>query len=93
MAVPAFPSGEGEKGGSVILVDNPAVVLSAFRKGTDDACYLIRLFESTGTPQETGVRIPVLRQELSVSLGAFEVKTLRLSADGKHLEECGIFGE
>lgn len=93
MSVSAFPSGEGKKEGPVILVDNPAVVLSAFRKGTDDAYYLLRLFESTGTPQETGVHIPFLKQELSVSLGAFEVKTLRLSADGKRLEECGIFGE
>lgn len=93
MAVPAFPSGEGEKGKPVILVDNPAVVLGAFRKGTANDCYLLRLYESSGKKQTALVSLPALGLELPVAMGACEVKTLRLAADGSRLEECGIFGE
>ena len=93
MAVPAFPSGEGEKGNPVILVDNPAVVLGAFRKGTANDCYLLRLYESSGKKQTAIVSLPALGLELPVAMGACEVKSLRLAADGSRLEECGIFGE
>ena len=37
--------------------------------------------------------VPVLNAQCQVVMHPFEVKTLKLSADGKTLEECGIFGE
>ena len=64
MAVPASPSGEGEKGTPVILVDNPAVVLGAFRKGTANDCYLLRLYESSGKKADSHSKPSALGLEL-----------------------------
>lgn len=96
MSVPAFPSGEAEGKEApegVVCVDDPAVVLSALRRGKKEKEFLLRLFESTGQERKACVSVPVLHAQCQVLMHPFEVKTLKLSADGKTLEECGIFGE
>ena len=64
MAVPAFPSGEAEGKEApegVVCVDDPAVVLSALRRGKKENEFLLRLFESTGQERKACVSVPVLQ--------------------------------
>ena len=96
MAVPAFPSGEGEKADCFVTLDNPAVTLAAFRKVAKEDAWLLRLFESTGSAQPVRITLKQAdgkKLEKAVEAGPFEVKTFRYEPKAGTLEECGIFGK
>ena len=93
MAVQSFPSGEGEKAESVICVDDPAVILSAWRKIDGQDAYMIRLFESTGKARKVKLSLPGRSYEQELLLKPFEVRTLRFVPGEVPLTECGILGE
>jgi alpha-mannosidase len=77
--LPFSPAGGGKRAKAAIILEGPAVELSAFKKSEDGDDLIIRLFEPTGTPRTVGVRLPVFDVRRKVRLGAFEVKTLRFN--------------
>ena len=52
--------------------------------------HILRIFEPTGRARETVVNLPPLGISQPVSLGAFEVKTLRLFPGAKALVETDM---
>ncbi|HJC25440.1 MAG TPA: alpha-mannosidase [Candidatus Eisenbergiella merdavium] len=99
MTVAAFPSGLGEKADTAVTLDNPAVILAAFRKVYGEEAYLLRLFETTGSRQTARITVSEAGRKaeenvkLEVELCAYEVKTLRYDMREKILTECGLFGK
>jgi alpha-mannosidase len=55
--------------------------------------YLIRLYEPTGFPRSTEIRLPALGIRRALQLGGFEVKTLLLSKRRRALRETDLLGE
>lgn len=89
----AFPSGEGKKMGSVILVDDPAVILSSWRKAAGQEAYVIRLFESTGRRRKVKVCLPLDGYEQELELKPFELRTFQWTPGAVGLKDCDIFGK
>ena len=80
-----FPSGAGTQPGKLIELDNTAVLVSAFKKAETADAYILRLYNSQGTPQKAAVQIPGLRVSPKVELGGYEVKSFCVS-DGTLVE-------
>lgn len=86
----AFPSGEGNKQGSVLLVDDPAVILSAWRKTAGQEAYVIRLFESTGCERKVKICLPLDEYEQELVLQPFELRTCQWMPGEAGLKDCDI---
>ncbi|OXS54035.1 alpha-mannosidase [Cohnella sp. CIP 111063] len=89
-ALSFFPSGDGEKPGSFVRLEEGTVQLSAFKKEERGEGYILRLFEPTGSPQSTYVSIPSLGLRHEVRLNGFEIRTLRLEAGTGTLEDAKL---
>ncbi len=76
-ALADFPPGAKKPSRPGIILSDDTVQLSAFKKSEDGSDIIVRLFESTGKPRRTTVRLPAHGGRKTVRLGAFEVKTLR----------------
>jgi alpha-mannosidase len=68
------------------------VQVSAITSGATEGELIVRLFEPTGSPRQTTVRLPSLGVSAEVSLGGFEIASLRLSLSEKTLIPCGLLG-
>jgi len=91
-ALSFFPAGGGELTGPALVVDDPAVVVSALLRsreaGSGGDSYLLRLFEPTGQARNVTVEFSGRGVRSTVFLKGFEVKTFRLT--GQTLEETGL---
>jgi alpha-mannosidase len=85
-----FPSGEGEASEPAVWLDDNSILMTAFKKAERSEAYIIRLFEPTGTPRTTHVRLPGLGLEHIVHLGGFEIKTLCLDPVTGALSETDL---
>jgi alpha-mannosidase len=85
-----FPDGKGEASEPVLILGDPVVVLSAFKKAENGEGYILRLFEPTGAARSARVRLPRLGIEQTVEFGGFEVKTLRLDSTIPTLQETDL---
>lgn len=90
VTVSAFPAGEGEKPNSFAEIDNPAVILSAFRKVRGEDAYILRLFETTGEKQKFSLRLGNITMEAEAE--PFEIKTFCYERKAEKLAPCGLFG-
>jgi alpha-mannosidase len=88
--LPFSPAGGGKKTKAAIVLEGPAVELTALKKSQDGSDLVIRIFEPTGTPRAVGVRLPVFGARKKVRLGAFEVKTLRFSPRSRKWGEADL---
>lgn len=86
-ALSFFPHGGGAKPGAGVVLEDDRLLMTAFKRSEDGVAYVIRLFEPSGEPGSTVLRIPALGLSRRVELGAFEIKTFRLDAVGGTLEE------
>jgi len=77
MVLPYFPPGTGKKAKPFIVLSDDAVEVMALKQAERSKDLIIRLFEPTGTPRTTELALPALKARIEVSLGAFEIKTLR----------------
>lgn len=59
------------------LVDDPAVILSSWRKAAGQEAYVIRLFESTGRRRKVKVCLPLDGYEQELELKPFELITFQ----------------
>ena len=81
--LPFCPAGQGKKTRAGVIVDGPAVEVTAFKKSEDGNDIVIRLFEPTGKPRTTTLRLPASGISKKVRLGGFEVRTLRFNPRSK----------
>ncbi|MFA5204382.1 MAG: glycoside hydrolase family 38 C-terminal domain-containing protein [Lentisphaeria bacterium] len=86
-----FPCGAGQPQPPLAVLDGGAgVQLSTFKQAEDGAGYIVRLFESTGQPRRTTLRLPAAGLQQEVALGAFEIKSFRLDPARRTLTETNL---
>lgn len=82
-ALTYFPSGEGELPKSLIIIEDPTIHLSAFKKAEKNDNYIIRLFEPTGKDKTFSITLPILEKTIELSMKPFEIRTLILDMKNK----------
>jgi alpha-mannosidase len=76
--------------GSFVSVDAENVSITAFKRAEDDNGWIVRAYETAGRGAEAKISLPLLDEELSLSFGKFEVKTVfipDLRADAGDIRE------
>ena len=73
-----------------VIIDNPKVQLSAFKRSEDDKAYILRLFETTGEGAECRLSLPVSGISQELSLRGFEILTLKYEPAAGMLEEVPL---
>ncbi|MBE6761348.1 MAG: alpha-mannosidase [Ruminococcaceae bacterium] len=71
-----FPSGEGEKTGSIVTVNNPEIIMSSFKKNAEG--YGLVLHNFADHQNKTELYIKPLDKKLKVDFGKYELKILKL---------------
>lgn len=87
------PTQKGENYPGAIMIENPSIVLSAFKKSEKGAGFILRLFEPTGYAQETKIHIPPLSLSTFTTLQPFEIKTFYIDPIQKTITECSLLEE
>jgi alpha-mannosidase len=86
-ALSFFPSGNGKQAKSFAVLSDDIVQITAIKKAQKGDDYIIRLFEPTGKPRTTVLSLPQLKKKIKLSLGGFEIKTLRINPKtGRYVE-------
>lgn len=85
-----FPSGAGEMPLPLVTVDDPAVQLTAAKLAEDADDLIVRLFEPTGQDRSFTLSLPFLGIEQPMTLGAFEIRTLRIDPKSKSVKETDL---
>ena len=80
------PYGLGKKPAPLYTIDNPSIVVSAFKKAADGDGYILRVYETTGEDRTGRLTVPGLNVDAEISLEGQELKTFRLR-DGEISEE------
>lgn len=88
-----FPSGERRDVKPLIILDDAAVQLTAFKKSITTDSYIIRLFEPTGRQRTCTVKFPAADMERRVELGGFEIKTLQYDPICGNIDEVSMLEE
>lgn len=76
--------------GSFVSVDADNVSITAFKRAEDDNGWIVRAYETAGRGAEAKISLPLLDEELNLSFGKFEVKTVfipDLRADAGDIRE------
>ncbi|MBM7566761.1 glycoside hydrolase family 38 C-terminal domain-containing protein [Paenibacillus sacheonensis] len=89
-ALSFFPTGRGEKPLPLVELKDDVVQLGAFKAMERENDYILRLHEPTGSSRETEVSLPALGISNRVRLSPFEVKTYRVSAVNRTMEEISL---
>jgi len=89
-ALSFFPDG-GEGGNTqAAVLEGDGVQLTAMRPSQDGKSLIVRLFESTGKTRKAKIRLPILKVEAEVELGAYEICTLKVDKESGTVEEAGL---
>jgi len=88
-----FPSGDGIKQGTFVQLQDDVVQLSALKKEERGNGYILRLFEPTGEPRSTVLRIPAYSIEREIQLNGFEIKTFRVNPTTGMIAESALCEE
>ena len=93
-AVVCFPAGGGSAraGESAVRVTPATVALGALKRSEDGQALIVRLHESVGRRTRARVQLGRARKPIELSLGPFEIKTLRVEGRGARAEvrECDL---
>lgn len=84
------PPGEGKPDGPFISVDNPRVIVSAFKKAVNFDGFILRLYESTGKAAEAEVSILDGKIRGNIKLNPFEIKTYKIEAGSGMMMETDM---
>ena len=92
MIVNAFPAGKEEKveKGAPLALTGEGVVLTSLHRTSDGTAYVVRLAETCGRETEAELHFEGLSKAIRLSLGRYEVKTLRISPEKDNWEESSI---
>ncbi|MBI5093896.1 MAG: alpha-mannosidase [Candidatus Hydrogenedentes bacterium] len=89
-AISFNPSGHGVKPLPGVTLSDDVVQMTALKLAEASDHYVIRLFEPTGTPRSTTLRIPAANVEKKIQLGTFEIKTILFDSHTKTLRETDL---
>lgn len=84
------PSGNGDKRGELITIDNPAVILSAFKKASAKDGYIIRVYEAAGKKNYAQLKLPAWGTVYKLDCNPFEIKTVFLDAKTGRISEADL---
>jgi alpha-mannosidase len=87
MALSLFPTAEGRKPGAGPQLSDSVTQLSAMKLAEDRKGVIVRLFNPTDRRRRTTLRVPMLNVKHAVSLGPFELRTLRIDPKSRHLTD------
>ena len=92
MIVNAFPAGKEESSEktSPVTLTGEGVILTSLHRNKDNTAYVVRLAETCGRETEAELHFEGLSKVIRLSLGRYEVKTLRISPEKDSWEECSI---
>ncbi len=93
MALSFFPSGAGEKPGTMVKLSDSAVQSTVLKKSEDGDALIIRLFEPTGQKRTTTVSLPFAGISEKITLGAFEIVTLKADTRKKTVTRVNLMEE
>jgi alpha-mannosidase len=93
MALVAFPPGGGPAAVPGAILSDAVVQMPAMMMSDDGLRLLVRLFEPTGAPRETTLRVPALAITRTLAFGPFEVKTLVIDLATRAVCETNLLGE
>ncbi|MGB8958187.1 MAG: glycoside hydrolase family 38 C-terminal domain-containing protein [Candidatus Aminicenantales bacterium] len=85
-----FPPGAGKRADAGVVVDGPAVEVTALKRSEDGRDVVIRLFEPTGRARRAVVKLPALGARTTVRLKGFEIKTLRCNRRTRKFAETDL---
>jgi len=89
-ALSFFPDGEEGVNTQAALLEGDGVQLTAMRPSADGKSMIVRLFESTGKPGKAKITLPLIGAEAEVSLGAFEICTLKADLMSGTVTRAGL---
>ena len=74
-----------------MIIDNPAILVSACKRAESGEGYTIRVFETANKESEGILYIPALGITKKISLKPFELKTLHLNERAGVIADADIF--
>lgn len=92
-ALSFYPQGGGRLPRPLAVLSDKACVATAVKKADDGNYLVVRLFEPTGKPRTTTLRLPAIGAEARVKIGGFELKTIRISPDTGDWSEVNLLEE
>lgn len=90
MALCAFPSGDGDPLLAGLSLGDQAVRLAALKMSEDGSRLIVRLFEPTGRPRSTQVRVPALGLAFDVALRPFELRTIAIDLATRQVTDTDL---
>jgi alpha-mannosidase len=93
MALSFFPSGAGTASLPLVTVSDRVTQVAAVKQSADGKAIIVRLFEPTGEKRTVTVNLPALGLKQKVTLGGFEIKTLRVDPKRKTVTETNLMEE
>jgi len=85
------PSGQGSRAKPFAVLSNSNVQITTIKQAESGRGWIIRLFEPTGRRQKTQLRILVGKPiQKTVTLQAFEIKTLKIDAALRRVVETNL---
>jgi len=89
-ALSFFPHGGGTTPRPGPILSDDTVQVTAFKQAEDGVDWIIRLYEPSGLARSTELSVPSLGLKVSISLGAYEIKTLRLDSQSGAVTEVDL---
>ncbi len=93
MALVAFPAGGGTPALPGAVLSDPVIQMPAMKLAEDGRRVIVRLFEPTGAPRQTTLRIPALGVETALTFGPFELKTIAVDLASRTVCETDLMEE
>jgi len=85
----AFPSGSGEPPKQMLLLSDPSILVSAMYFDAAKNGYVVRLWNTQSSANQTRVTLPLWGTEQEIRLEAFQFKTYLIDAEG-NLKETTV---
>ena len=93
VALSFFPAGGGQPLPAFATLSDAVIQVSAIKPAEDGEDLVVRLFEPSGTPRSAVLRLPWAGMEIPLSLGAFEVATLKIDWHAKTWQPVNLIEE
>jgi alpha-mannosidase len=85
-----FPPGDGKKAAPAVVIDDPAITLTAMKKSEDGNDLILRFFEPTGQSRTAVLDLPFAGARTTLAFGPFEIKTVRFLAKTGRFRETDL---
>ena len=94
MALSFFPTGCAKEKENTIKpfasLSDDVITLAVFKKAERGDDFIIRLFNPTSEVRKTDLTLPAIGFEKEFTLGAYEIKTLRINLSTKEVKEVSL---